>query len=75
MMTYTDKNLREIQLYMIGSEMEQCIGRSRLLRENAVVYVFSNFPCVQAEIIQTDYLEDVKTKKRTDAPGRVHRLR
>ena len=49
---------------MIGSEMEQCIGRSRLLRENAVVYVFSNFPCVQAEIIQTDYLENEKKCER-----------
>lgn len=69
MMTYSDKNMREIQLYMIGSEMEQCIGRSRLLRENAVVYVFSNFPCVQAEIIQTDYLEDEKNVKENRCTG------
>lgn len=56
MMTYGDQKLREIQLYMISSELEQCIGRSRLLREDATVYLFSNFPCEQAELIQEDYL-------------------
>lgn len=40
MMTYGNECLREIQLYMIGSELEQCIGRSRLLREDANVYLF-----------------------------------
>lgn len=56
MMTYADQILREIQLYMISSELEQCIGRSRLLREDATVYLFSNFPCEQAELIQEDFL-------------------
>lgn len=56
MMTYGDQKLREIQLYMISSELEQCIGRSRLLREDATVYLFSDFPCEQAELIQEDYL-------------------
>lgn len=55
-MTYGNEALKNIQLYMISSELEQCIGRSRLLRETAVVYVFSNFPCEQAELIQEDYL-------------------
>lgn len=63
MMTYKDEDLRKIQLYMISSELEQCIGRSRLLREDATVYVFSNFPCEQAELIQEDYLVE---KKVTD---------
>ena len=61
MMTYGNESLREIQLYMIGSELEQCIGRSRLLREDANVYLFSNFPCEQAILCQEDYL------KREDA--------
>lgn len=66
MMTYEDEDIRRIQLYMISSELEQCIGRSRLLREEATVYVFSNFPCEQAELIQTDYLKEGFEKERQD---------
>lgn len=55
--TYTNLALREIQLYFICSELEQAIGRARLLRESCTVYLFSNFPCEQAELIQEDYLE------------------
>lgn len=57
LMSYKDKRLQEIQLYMIRTELEQCIGRARLLREPSNVYLFSNFPCEQAELIQDDYLE------------------
>lgn len=74
MMTYENTELREIQIYMIHSELEQCIGRSRLLRENATVYLFSNFPCEQAELIQTEYLEDSgKDNKMAGVPGTAHR--
>ena len=58
-MTYGEPVLKTIQLYMIESELEQCIGRTRLLREHAVVYVFSNYPCKQAELKTEDYLEKV----------------
>lgn len=68
MMTYEDENLRQIQLYMISSELEQCIGRSRLLREDATVYLFSNFPCEQAELIQEDYLGGCGNEERADVP-------
>lgn len=54
--TYEDPLLREIQLSAIESEMEQCIGRTRLLRNDCSVYVFSCFPCEQAQIIMGDYL-------------------
>lgn len=40
----------------IESELEQCIGRARLLRQDCMVYVFSAFPCEQAEISERDYL-------------------
>ena len=60
MMTYENNVLQTIQLYLIGSEMEQCIGRSRLLRTDATVYLFSNFPCEQAELMQRDYLAEKK---------------
>lgn len=70
MMSYDDEDLRRIQLYMISSELEQSIGRSRLLREDATVYLFSNFPCMQAELHQEDYLkqenEEGEEKYSTD---------
>lgn len=55
--TYDDPLLREIQLYAIESEIEQCIGRTRLLRKDCSVYVFSCFPCEQSEIHIRNYLQ------------------
>ena len=55
--TYDDPLLKEIQLYAIESEMEQCIGRTRLLRRDCSVYVFSCFPCEQSEIHIRNYLQ------------------
>lgn len=57
MMTYGDEEMRNLQLFFIESELEQAVGRARLLREDCTVYVFSNYPCQQAEIIQDPYLE------------------
>lgn len=54
--TYHDPLLREVQLYALESELEQCVGRARLLRKDCTVYVFSAFPCEQAKIIIEDYL-------------------
>lgn len=36
--------LREIQFYFIESELVQAIGRARVLRTDATVHVFSNYP-------------------------------
>ncbi len=55
---YRDPILQEIQLYSLESELEQCVGRARLLRKNCTVYVFSAFPCEQAKIITGDYLQE-----------------
>lgn len=54
--TYEEELLREIQMYAIESELEQCVGRARLLRNNCTVYLFSSFPCQQAEIHMLNYL-------------------
>lgn len=54
--TYSDSLLRELQLYSIESELEQCVGRARLLRKSCTVYLFSAFPCEQAELHIKDYL-------------------
>ena len=55
-MTYKDLNLQRIQFWYIEGELLQAIGRARLLRENAVVWVFTNFPLEQAELIQEKYI-------------------
>ena len=61
-MTYKGEALRELQFYFIRKELEQCIGRARILRKDCKVLVLSNFPCEQAELHQEDYLKDIKEK-------------
>jgi hypothetical protein len=51
-MTYTrNELLREIQLYLIESELQQAIGRARLTRHDCLVLVFSNLPISGAKIV------------------------
>lgn len=54
--TYKEPLLQEIQLYQIHSEMEQAVGRARLLRNDCTVYLFSSFPCNQANIDVRNYI-------------------
>jgi len=54
-MTYTDKLLRAIQFYIIESELEQAVGRARLLRFDCVVNLFSDFPLRQATLKEAKY--------------------
>lgn len=56
--TYNNVLMREIQFWLISSELEQCIGRARILREDCDVYVFSDFPAEQATFIGDDYLNN-----------------
>lgn len=49
--TYENELMRRIQFWMIESELEQSVGRARLLRENCTVYLFSDFPLRQSEIV------------------------
>ena len=58
LMTFSDAEMRNLQMYILESELEQAVGRARLLRYNATVWAFSNFPLRQAEINQEDYLKD-----------------
>ncbi|UNC92730.1 hypothetical protein [Candidatus Contubernalis alkaliaceticus] len=53
-MTYENKELRNIQLWFIESELEQAVGRARLLRNDSKVYLFSNFPLKQASFRYMD---------------------
>lgn len=55
-MTFKDPDMRNLQFHFMESELEQAIGRARLLRYPCTVYLFSNFPCRQAKIIQDEYI-------------------
>ena len=54
--TYSNEEMQNLQLFFIESELEQAIGRARLLNEECTVYVFCNYPCQQAELRQEPYL-------------------
>ncbi|MBQ6042011.1 MAG: DEAD/DEAH box helicase family protein [Oscillospiraceae bacterium] len=49
--TFTNHKLRTVQLWMIESNLEQAVGRARLLRYPCTVLVFARFPIDQAEIV------------------------
>ena len=54
-MTYKDEVLQKIQFYMVESELEQAVGRARLLRCDCVVNLFSDFPLKQALLRESEY--------------------
>jgi hypothetical protein len=56
--TYEDEALRAVQFWMLESELEQAVGRSRLLRHDCDVHLFSNFPLSQAQIKNFDYEQE-----------------
>lgn len=51
--TFEDKIICRIQLWLLSSQLEQAVGRARLLRKNCTVMVFSGFPVEQAEFHNT----------------------
>lgn len=63
-MTFSDMNMQNLQLFFIETELEQAIGRARVLRYDSTVYVFSNYPCAQAEIVQESYLPEIKEEEK-----------
>jgi hypothetical protein len=48
--TYSNKYLRAIDLNYTASQLEQAVGRSRVLTEGCMVYVYSHFPVEQAVV-------------------------
>lgn len=48
--TYANKNYQKIINYFIRSEIEQAVGRARLLKYDCTVFLYSGFPAEQAEI-------------------------
>lgn len=53
--SFEDKILRTIQFYIIETDLEQAVGRARLLRCDATVNLFSNFPLRQAVLRESEY--------------------
>lgn len=53
--TFDDEILRTIQFYIIETDLEQAVGRARLLRCDATVNLFSNFPLRQAILKESEY--------------------
>lgn len=49
--THQDEKYQKIQIYLIGSELEQAVGRARLLRYDCTVYLYSGFPVEQTNIV------------------------
>ena len=52
--TFEDSLLQRIHIYLIAEELEQSIGRARLLNKENTVYVYSRFPAKQAIFIEND---------------------
>lgn len=49
--TFSNPRLRDIQFWMLESELEQAVGRARLLRKDCTVHLYSNFPLRQSQMI------------------------
>lgn len=42
--TYKDETLRMVQTWLLSSQLEQAVGRARLLREDCRVFVYAGIP-------------------------------
>ena len=49
--SFNDKVLKAIQFYILESQLEQAVGRARLLRYPCRVNLFANFPLCQAKMV------------------------
>lgn len=57
--TFENEDLRSVHFWMIESELEQAVGRARLLRNACNVHLFSNFPLSQSKMVENfDYKKD-----------------
>lgn len=58
--TYKNQVLQMIQTWLISSQLEQAVGRARLLREDCTVTVFAGFPVEQAEYIDKSFVQNAE---------------
>lgn len=57
--TFENKEMQELQFELIENELTQAIGRTRLVHNNKIVRVFSNFPVKGAVIMNSDEEENI----------------
>ena len=57
--TYSDPNLRTIQLWFLRTELIQAVGRARLLRYDCTVKLYANLP-----LIRYNFFRKLKKRKR-----------
>lgn len=50
--TFENEGLRAVHFWMLESELEQAVGRARLLRNECSVHLFSNFPLSQSIMVE-----------------------
>ena len=50
--TFENEELRAVHFWMLESELEQAVGRARLLRNECSVHLFSNFPLSQSIMVE-----------------------
>ena len=50
--TFENEELRAVHFWMLESELEQAVGRARLLRNECTVHLFSNFPLSQSIMVE-----------------------
>ena len=62
--------MKSLHIYHIQSELEQAIGRARLLSNDNTVYVYSRFPAKQANFIydsiQSNESQSDETEKEAE---------
>lgn len=63
--TFKNEGLRSIQFWMLESELEQAVGRARLLRNECTVNLFSNFPLSQSQMVSGFNYDDVSNTTET----------
>ncbi len=64
--TYEDSTLRNLQCYWMKGELEQAVGRARIIQYDKTVVVFSTVPCEQATFIGNNYLIDNETTEKDE---------
>lgn len=68
--TQDEEKYQKIQTYLISSELEQAVGRARLLRYDCTVYLYSGFPVEQTNIVYNTLdealIQDIKETEKID---------
>lgn len=58
--TYNNEVLQMIQTWIISSQLEQAVGRARLLKEDCTVIVYAGFPVEQAEYRDKSFVQNAE---------------